>query len=278
MKIRHGLGIATLMLASLALHPAALAQPQVLRDSGNDLIDVTDYSNVPADYWWFANFDTSAPETGQPVQQNELNNLPSWLQLNPNFSSDPFNTEYTWADNLVLGSLVNHASSTGGVTTFNTLTLPDSTTGLSGSVVDTKEAGNTGQSNNTIQRVVFGSDVPQAFRLWVVVDNESADQMTGVRRVKARLSGPGVLPDTEADTGNGIDDFRNNIADAYSFVYQGTAPDQGLRIQLRNSGDQTAATNGTSLAGFMIEVIPEPTSLVLASCAVAACGLRRRRR
>jgi hypothetical protein len=281
MKSRQSLPLAAGCLACLLVAQVAQAGnpiPVVSRDAAGDAIDTTDYSNVPADYWWFANWNTTAPETGQPVQQNELNNLPSWFQLDPNFSTDPLNSTYTWSDNLVLGSLVNHASSTGGVTTFNMLTLPDSSTGLSGSAVDTKEAGNTGQSNNILQRVVFGADVPSSFRLWVVVDNESADQGTGVRRVKARLSGPGVPNDTEADTGNGIDDLRNNIADAYAFVYNNVSADQVLAIQLRNSNNADAARGGTSMAGFMIEVIPEPSSLALLGISALGLGLVRKRR
>lgn len=254
----------------------AYAQPTVVYESDKNLIDTTDYTGV-APYWWFANFDTAALETGQPVQQNENSNLPSWFTLDPTFDPDPLTTSYTWSDNLVLGSLVNEASSIGGNAGFNRITLPDGTTGLSGQAVDTKEAGNGGQSNDILKRVILGNDAPPSFRLWVVVDNEDTATMTGVRRVKARIRGTGVPADTEDDTSNSIDDTRNNIADAYAFLYQNVSPGQEIAIQLRNSNSSSAG--GTGMAGFMIQGIPEPTSMALLGiCTLVVGSMRRLRR
>ena len=271
-------------LAVLALSHTANAQPvpTVKYEPGLSAIDTTDYSSVPADGWWFANFDTSILETGQPVAQNAVDNLPSWLQLDNNFDPNPATSTYSWDQENVLGTLVNASESTGGNAAFNSLTLPDGTSGLSGQAITTWEAGNDGQSRNLVSRLLVGPDAPPSFRLWVVVDNEDANTGTGVRRVKARLSGAGVLPDTEDDTGNGIDDTRNNVADAYSFLYKRISEGDNVRIQLRTTnspiGGNPANILGAGMAGFIVQEIPEPTTAGLLVLGVmGVCSASRRR-
>ncbi len=275
----------SLLLAAAVLCANASAQPTVTYQGAHS--DATDYSasglNLGSGGYWFANFGTVAPETDQPVAQNAVDTLPSWFMLNSNFDPDPNTSMYSWDQENVLGSLVNASSSIGGNPAFATLTLPDGSSGLSGQAVTTWEAGNTGQSRNLLDGVVLGPGVPSIFDLHVVVDNEDAATGTGVRRVKARLKGPGVPDDTEDDTGNGIDDTRNNIPDVYSFRYEGMEEGMVLRLQLRTTSDpiggDPSTVLGAGMAGFMINVIPEPSAAILLLVSTMAVGsLRVRRR
>ena len=280
--------VAACTLVLLASGQFAFAQPSITYRPDLNLIDTTDYSGLTVDGYWFANFDTANLETGQPVGQNAVNALPSWAQqLNNTFDPDPNTSMYSWDDELVVqtGMLVNAAESIGGNTAFNTLTLPDGTTGLSGQAITTFEAGQTGQSRNLLSDLVLGPGTPSSFLLYVVVDNEDANTGTGVRRVKARIDDDpdlGVPPDTEADTSNGIDGTRNNIADVYAFRYDNMTDGMQMRIQLRNTNspinDDASTILGAGMAGFMLVNIPEPaTASLLMLGALGLCSVRRRR-
>ena len=236
--------------------------------------DQTDYSaaglNIGQAGFWFANFGTSALETLQPIGQNAVDNLPSWAQLD----NDPTSPGFSWSD----GPNNSKVTSTGGNAGFDTLTLPDGATGLSGQVIDSKEAGNAGQSSNIISSLVLGANVPRSFILHVVVDNEDSATASAVRRVKARLD-DGTVAEIEADTGNGIDDTRNNIADVHSFLYEDIDPGDILRIQLRTSNTAGASALGAGMAGIMFDrVIPEPSSVGLAIVGLLGLGALLMRR
>jgi len=265
----------------LLLAQSAWAQPTITALTLD--VDATDYSDAGLNYgelgYWFANFGTSSAETGQLVQQNEVDTLPAWATL----IDDPNNLGYSWAnaeenDPLLGPPFTGSVTSTGGVAGFNTLTLPDGTAGLSGQAIDSAEAGNTGQSNNIVQYLELGPDTPSDFILRVVTDNQDQGTLSDVRRVKARLSGPGVLPDTEDHFGNDPAGSQNNVADVYSFAYRGVSDGQILKIQLRTSNTPGASAFGAGMAGFMIDVIPEPTSLALLGMGAMGLGCVRRRR
>jgi hypothetical protein len=230
--------------------------------------DQTDYSatglNLGQSGFWFANFGTSPLETLQPIGQNAVDNLPSWAQVD----NDPTSPGFSWAD----GQNNSTTTSTGGNVGFDTLTLPDGTVGLSGQVIDSNEAGTQGQSSNILSSLVLGADVPRSFVLHVVVDNEDSATAAAVRRVKARLD-DGTVAEIEADTGNGIDDTRNNIADVHSFLYEDIEPGHILRIQLRTSNTPGASALGSGMAGFMFDrPIPEPSSVGLLAVALLGLG------
>ena len=273
------LTLSLLCVGCLLISQSAIAQPTVTA-IGIDK-DALDYSDAGLDYgndgYWFANFDTGAPESLQPVEQNDADTLPSWMTL----VHDINNADYSWAnseENVGPTPFTPSATSTGGVAGFNRLTLPDGTVGLSGQAVDSAEAGNQGQSNNIIQNLLLGPGTPPDFILRVVVDNEDFNTLTDVRRVKARLSGPGVPADTEDDNGNDPLGAPNNEADVYNFRYLGVSDGQLLKIQLRTSNTPGASAFGTGMAGFMIDVIPEPSSLALLGVCVLGLGSVRSRR
>lgn len=243
--------VASLVLASLE------AQAQSVKNTGV-MMDVLDYSDTGADLgnegFWFANFGQSAPVSGEAVDSNDVNQLPSWLQ--PDF--DPNSPEYSFGD------LV---TSSGGQPNWNILTLPDGTTGPSGSLIDPETDNN---SNNTIPRIRLGAGAPNSFTIRYVVDN-TANQHDPAGRIRGRA-------ENASDTFSASDEYNpgpgafNGEADVYSFLYRGWQPGDIIKLQL-NSG--VAGIDG-GIAGFMID-IPEPTSLALCGLALLGiAGIRRR--
>ena len=89
-----GLCVAVCLLSGQTVYGDA--GDAVIYDSS--LLDTLNYSGSPlaSGGYWFANFGTAAPETGQPVDQNEVNTLPSWFGLDSNPAN--IGTTYSWAD------------------------------------------------------------------------------------------------------------------------------------------------------------------------------------
>jgi hypothetical protein len=232
--------------------------PTVTYRADRSLLDTTNFQSAGAggNGFWFANFGTAAPETNQPVAQNAANQLPNWATL-------------------PVDAWEGSAFSSGGGPDFDVFTLPNGASGRSGSVVDPSEAGNPGQSNALLGRLLLGPGTPSNFIMWVVVDNEDAAANTAVRRVKARLIRGSTV--VEADTGDGIDALRNFTADAYAFHYPGALPGDEIQINLRTT-EIGLANNGTSMAGFMFTVIPEPSSIVPSALGLIGSLLVHRRK
>ena len=242
---------ATALLVSPALAQKTISEFGITRDA-------LDYSDAGLDIgnagFWFANFGQSAPVSGEAVDSNHINQLPSWVL--PVF--DPNDPAYSFGD---------FVSSSGGQPNWNMLTLPDGTMGPSGSLVDPETDDN---SNNTIPRLVLGADTPPSFLMHVVVDNTN-NEHDPANRIRGRAEGdPGFDEDFRYNTSPG--DF-NGEADVYTFRYDGWDVDDFIKIQL-NSG---VAGIDAGIAGLMFDVIPEPTSVVLAGLTVlAGLGWRRR--
>src|SRR6476620_6915430 len=127
-------------------------------------VDKTDYSptglNLGTAGFWFAQFNASSPITNALLDDNDKIAFPSWVL--PDFNKANAGTPgYSFA----LGG-TGDAYSEGGDTSWNTLKLPDGTTGLSGSVVDPSAANN---SSNTIRSLLLGPGTPPDFLMHVVV-------------------------------------------------------------------------------------------------------------
>src|ERR671914_535353 len=74
---RKYLGCAVLCLVT---PQAAQAVNSTVWESGNSLVDTTNYTGL-AQYHWFANFNNPNAVTGAPMNDHEARNLPSWLHL-----------------------------------------------------------------------------------------------------------------------------------------------------------------------------------------------------
>jgi hypothetical protein len=218
----------------------------------------TDYSNSGLDLgnqgFWFANFNASTPQTGQPINANEANGLPSWVTIDPT-------PDTTFAST---------ATTSGGQTAWSTLTLPDGTTGLSGAVVDSNTANN---SNNTIRALQLGPGTPHSFYFHVVTDN-TAGQHDPAGRLRARGERPGVFDISGPNTPPGLAANMNGSPDVYTWLYEGFRNGDIIKLQLNSANAFEAA----SIAGIMFDNIPEPSSVVLLMVGAAACGCGRLRR
>jgi hypothetical protein len=271
------------------LATGALAVNTATWEPSRSLIDTTDYTGL-ANYWWFANFGNPNAVTGQPMDQFEARNLPSWIHLETRpacigeddscANADTTNrTGFSFEENPAAIS----SNSTGGQPNFNLLTLPDGTTGRSGQAVDpVSGAGTTAQE--VFIRILAGA--PDNFRMWVVTDNGSGTNYNQQIRQRVSLRNttgpPTYIGDSEQVDAealpNGVRIGQtpvgiNGIADAWAFRFT----DVGLHdfITVRPT---SAAGSFPSFAGIMI--VPEPSSAALLMLGAVSCGgwwPRRRR-
>jgi hypothetical protein len=208
--------------------------------------------------FWFANFGATIPQTGQPINANAASSLPSWISVNPA-------PDTTFALT---------ATTSGGHTPWAFLTLPDGTNGLSGAVIDSNTANN---SNNSVRMLQLGPGAPRKFILHVVTDN-TAGQHDPASRLRARYEKTGLFDVSAVNTPPGLAASMNGQPDVWSWLYDigGANLPAGAFIKLQlNSGN---AAEQASIAGFMIDYVPEPSSAVILLLGAAACGLARPRR
>jgi hypothetical protein len=244
---------------ALAIGLAASAQAQSVTFQGSTT--GSDYSDSGLDLgnqgFWFANFGATTPQTGQPINANEASSLPSWLTVNP-------------APDTTFASSV---TTSGGHTPWAFLTLPDGTNGLSGAAVDSNTANN---SNNSIRMLQLGPGAPRKFLLHVVTDN-TAGQHDPASRLRARYEKTGTFDVSAVNVPPGLGPNMNGQPDVYTWLYNvGPNSPAGAFIKLQlNSGN---AAEQASIAGFMIDNVPEPTSALLLLIGAVGCGCTRRRR
>jgi len=255
------LAMAGMLIAPTAWALGTISYNQTIDPAAPTHVDATDYSpaglNIGQDGYLFFNFDGS-PDSGEdPVGEDRADTLPSWIV--PDY--DPNSPDYSFGDDFGF-----EAFSRGGVTTWNFLTLPDGTNGLSGALVDPRADNN---SNNTIKNLAIGPNAPPAFWLHYVTDNTNMEH-DSVNRLRARAE------DTlGADTDIRLENLSfNGTADVYSILYTGWVEGDIIKLQL-NSG---VAGESPSIAGLMVDAVPEPTSLALVSIGVLGLGCIRRRR
>jgi hypothetical protein len=218
--------------------------------------------------YYFPQFGTNSPATLRPTWENMKFNPPSWAGFqfinvdssgvptaDRTFSLDaaqaPYNIlfgDYTdpWDTNAPFGNpLVAGVYSKGGQSNWNTFTLPDGTTGLSGAAVDEWATDN---SNNSVNRIQFGTGTPSSFLLRLVVDNTNLEHdPAGTLRARSESGGQA---DASPLTFNGI-------ADVYTFRYDGCVAGDFIKIRL-NSG---VAGEAPSIGGIMFDLVPPTLSI-----------------
>lgn len=258
-------------------------------EAANSLVDTTNYNGL-APYFWFANVGSPTATSGQPMNQNEVSNLPSWLHFETRpgcigkaddcTTADATNrTGFSFSENST--TLVG-ATSSGGPA-FNTLTLPNGVTGVSGEAFDTlNTTGNT--SSMMSMRVLAGA--PSAARIWVVTDNGPGTQQARVRVNLRNTTGPPsyggdsdqvsaeALPNGARLDNAANPNAHNGTADAWAFLLSDLNADDIITFQITGGAGVLPG-----FAGFMVQGVPEPGSLALLLFGVATgAGLRLRRR
>jgi len=208
--------------------------------------------------YYFPQFGATNPVTHRPTWENMRFQSPSWAgfqfdstQPDRTFSLDAAQPPY----NIYFGDpndpmdlvapfgnpLVAGVYSKGGQSTWNTFTLPDGSTGVSGAVVDEWATQN---SNNSVNRIQFGAGTPASFLLRLVVDNTNLEHdPAGTLRARAESGG-------QADA---TPLLFNGIADVYTFRYDNCVPGDFIKIRL-NSG---VAGEAPSLGGIMFDLVTE---------------------
>jgi hypothetical protein len=211
------------------------------------LYDQTDLDrlNVGNAGYWFPQFDASNPVEGRPTDENVRDALPAWAgPLNHATSiSDPNYATRTFSQD-------GPARSKGGEPAWNTFTLPNGESGISGAIVDPYTSGN---SNNTINRIRLNAGVPTTFYFHVVTDNTNFEHdPTNRLRARGNAGGVDIEANTYPQTANLV---FNGIADVYTFRYDGFGAGGFIKLQL--NGD--AADEGASLGGFLFDTVFAPT-------------------
>jgi hypothetical protein len=231
------------------------------------ITDSTDYSptglNLGTAGFWFAQFNASSPVTNALLDDNDVIQFPTWVL--PDFNKANTGTPgYSFC----LGGS-GDCYTEGGDTSWNSLKLPNGTTGLSGSVVDPSAANN---SSNTIRSLLLGPGTPGDFMVHVVVDNTNGQHNPDAR---LRARGQGFAPAFDISAINDPPPSTyNGTADVYSFRYVGFKDGDIIKLQL-NSGN---ASFRAGFSGLMFDVVPEPTSAVLLLTGLSGFGFTLRRR
>jgi hypothetical protein len=211
------------------------------------IYDQTDLDrlNVGNSGYWFPQFNAANPVAGRPTGENPRDALPLWAGplnhatsiLDPNYATRTFSQD-------------GPARSKGGHPNWNTLTLPNGESGLSGAIVDPHTSGN---SNNTINRIQLNAGVPATFYFHVVTDNTSGEHNpTNRLRARGNALGVDIEANTYPQTANLI---FNGIADVYTFRYDGFAAGDFIKLQLNGS----ALDEGASFGGFLFDQEFAPT-------------------
>jgi len=266
------------MLPLIALAVTCLLGPQVgqattmitfLDSAGNPApldpalpthANASDYSaaglNIGQSGYLFFDWDLAADSgVDEDVDESSwANTLPAWLSV------DAVEGSATYSFGEDTGE---HSYSRGGVSNWAQITLPDGVaSGLSGALVDPRAEDN---SNNTIKDIGIGAGAPPAFLLHIVTDNTALDH-SPVNRIRAREDVSGL----DARARNLV---FNGSPDVYTFLYSGVAAGDSIKMQL-NSG---LAGVVPSIAGIMIDAIPEPASLALFGIGTIGLACIRRR-
>ncbi len=191
------------LLAMAGALQSALARAESITYVG-EAVDKTDYSstglNIGTAGYWFAQFAASSPVTGAAVNDNSSSAIPAWTQFD--FTTGSPTQTFATTD-----------TSEGGKANWNTLTLPNGTVGLSGSIVDSNTVNN---SNTTVSEILLQGTVPSSFLLGIVVDNTN-DEHDPTGRIRARGQTAGnanIDPATFPQPGAGGFD---GTADVYTF-------------------------------------------------------------
>lgn len=211
-------------------------------------MDIIDFSGFGNEGYWMPGFACSSYQSGQRTDHNEHNTLHSW--------TGPLKHIERWE----LKEYVNRSFSmdgpcsvTCGDINFSTITLPDSTTGLSGIVIDPAAAEN---SNNSINRITLNTGTPSSFIFSILVDNANVHH-SAINKIAAR--GEHLLEPIEPDTSPspGAAGF-NGVPDLYRFRFDGFVPGDYIKVKFNGEDDGSLINKnqneGSSFGGIFFDL------------------------
>jgi len=243
--VRFATALTSVLLVSLSsLQAASITYVGVDYDQTNFQTGL-DYGNAG---YWFPQFNASSARSDKPTDENERNALPSWA--GPMVHMELWQV---WKFPNRTFSQDGPARSKGGLSAWNSFTLPDGETGLSGIILDPFANGST---NNTVNRIKLKSGTPRSFYLRIVVDNTGCKH-NSINRIRARGNKGGADIDPNTFPSPGAACF-NGIADVYTFRYDGFGPGDFLKIQFNGTpgSSKNGGSGGASFSGLMFDLAP----------------------
>lgn len=179
--------------------------------------------------FYFPQFAASSIVGPKRTDDNMQFYVPNWLEFN--FDPwDPDNTTFSADQPDCFDNCSGRGVYTrGGYTNWDSFTLPNGFSGLSGSIVDEKAKNNT---NNTVNQIRMKTGVPSSFCMHIVTDNtanahNSANSIIvrGGRRGQGSFDPNAPVPDLSFD----------GTTDVHTFRFDNFLPDDFIKIRL-NSG------------------------------------------
>jgi hypothetical protein len=206
--------------------------------------DILDFSGLGKEGFWFPGFACSSYEFEKATNFNEYDGLNTW--------AGPLKHISRWE----LLKYVNRSFSMDGPcgticgdSSFNNITLPDGTSGLSGIIIDPAADEN---SNNSVNRIALAASTPNSFVISVMVDNCN-QQHSSVNRIAARGEHDGVAVEPDVSPEPGTSAF-NGIADLYRFRFDGFVDGDHIKIKFNGQEGRVQEGGGASFGGVMFDL------------------------
>ena len=207
-----------------------------------DILNLTGYGTGG---YWLPGFACEKEQFKQSTDYHEYNKLQSW--------TGPLKHIERWQIREYRNrtfSMDGPCSVTCGMNSYNTITLPDGTTGVSGIILDPAAADN---SNNSVNRISLNAGTPESFILSIMVDNDSNRQHLPINSIIARGEHdnesiePNYIPPIYADNFNGM-------ADLYQFRYDGFKDGDYIKIKFNGMKGSVDEGGGASFSGLLFDV------------------------
>ena len=183
--------------------------------------------------FYFPQFDASGITGPKRTDDNMQFFVPRWIEFN--FNPVDLNTTFSADKPDCFDDCRGRGVYTrGGYSNWDSFTLPNGLAGLSGSVVDEQAAGNT---NNTVNKILLKTGVPDSFCLHIVADNtDNAHDSSEFIIVRGGRTGQGSF-DPSVTVPNLAFDGQTDV---HTFRFDGFRPDDFIKIRL-NSGNPDIA-------------------------------------
>ncbi len=239
LKLLASLGVTSALLSGNT-HAASITYIGVTYDQ-TDFKDL----NFGTRGYWFPQFNATSPRSDKPTDENQVNRLPNWAGPMTHMEIWQW-----WKFPQRTFSQDGPSRSKGGWPTWNTFTLPNGQTGLSGIILDPHAANNV---NQIVNRINLGPNTPSSFLLRIVVDN-SDFKHNSINRIRARgeHNGNNIDPNTYPVPGS---TSFNGVADIYTFRYDGFDNGDFIKIQFNGmpGGTNNGGAGGASFAGLLFD-------------------------